>query len=78
MKTYNVIHFVPQLQGGVFSNKGTPIEQQLTDVINQQAAGGWEFVTYQTSHVRVQPGCLAGLLGQKEQILYYDVMIFSR
>jgi len=38
MRTYKVIHFVPEMKGGVFSAKGEAIEKQLADVINQQAA----------------------------------------
>jgi hypothetical protein len=78
MKTYKIVHFVPMLQGGVFSDKGIPIEKQVTDVINQHAAAGWEFVAYQTTHVKVKPGCLASLFGRKEEINYYDIMIFSK
>ena len=78
MKTYNVIHFVPEMKGNVLSTKGIPVEKQVTDIINQQAAGGWQFESYQTAHVLVKPGCLAGLSGRKEEVLYYDIMIFSK
>lgn len=78
MKTYQVVSFVPKVEGGVFADSGEKIEKQIADVINQQAAAGWEFVSYQTSHVVVKPGCIAGLIGRKQELLYCDVMIFSK
>ena len=78
MKTYRVVSFTPQFTGGVFSAKGEPIAQQLENVIKKEAADGWEFISYQSVHGVVNPGCLAGLIGRKQEIVYYDVLIFSK
>ena len=78
MKTYSVIHFIAKMKGGVLSTKGEPVEKQVQDIINQQASSGWEFVSFQTAHVAVSPGCLAALMGRKEEIMHYDIMIFSK
>ncbi|HEX2079043.1 MAG TPA: hypothetical protein VHG08_15070 [Longimicrobium sp.] len=78
MKTYKVVQFTPKLAGGVFSNTGEPIGTQVENAIREQAAAGWEFVSYQTVHALVNPGCLASLLGRKAEVVYYDVMIFSK
>ena len=76
MKQYKVVHFEPVLQGGVFGGaaKGTPVEQQLQEAINREAAAGWHFESYQSAHVRIKPGCLST---KKDEFLYYDVLIFS-
>lgn len=78
MKTYRVVHFTPQLAAGVFSTKGEPVDLQVANAIKKEAAEGWEFVSYQTVHVLVNPGCLAALFGKKSDIVYYDVLILSR
>ncbi len=54
-----IVPFTPELKGGVFSASGTPIERQVADIINRHVSSGWEFVSYQTTHVRVKPGCMA-------------------
>lgn len=78
MKKFKVVHFVPKLKGGIISAKGVPVEKQVEDVINQHTSEGWEFVSYQTAHVSIAPGCLASFIGRKEAFLYYDIMLFSR
>ena len=78
MKTYKVIHFTPTMKSGLLSAKGEAIENQLATIINEQASDGWEFVSYQTSHVEVSPGCLASLFGRKTDHTYYDIMIFAK
>lgn len=78
MKKFKVVRFSPSLIGGILKTKGAPVEKQIEDVINQYISEGWEFVSYQTAHVSVAPGCLASLIGRKEAFLYYDVMLFSR
>lgn len=78
MKTYKVVHFTPHLEAGVFSTTGAPINEQIEGVIRQYASEGWEFVTYQTAHAQVKPGCLGGLFGAKEQTVFLDILIFSK
>ena len=78
MRTYKVIHFLPRLTGGVFGAKGEPIETQLNKVISQQATEGWDFVSYQTAHALVKAGCLSALLGRKDEVIFYDILIFAK
>ncbi len=79
MKTYKVVHFRPQLEhafaGGA---KGRPVEIQLQTMLNEHAAEGWELVDYETVHVNVKAGCIASLLGRRDEIIRHDVMIFAR
>jgi len=76
--TYKVVHFVPELKGGMFSAEGPPISKQIEQIVNRYAAEGWEFVSYQTAHYFVRPGCFAGLFGQREQIHYYDILVLAK
>lgn len=78
MRTYRVVPFTPQLTGGVFSTKGEPVAQQIENAIKKEAADGWDFVSYQTAHANVNPGCLAGLIGKKAETIFYDVLIFAK
>lgn len=79
MKTYKVVHFVPKLEHGVLGGaKGAAVEQQVQDLLNQNASQGWELVDYDAVHVHVAAGCLAGLFGKKDQTIEYDIMIFAK
>lgn len=78
MPEYKVIHFLPKMKSNMFSTEGASIESQVQDAINREAQGGWAFVSYQTAHAIVKPGCLAGLIGKKEEVLSYDIIIFSK
>lgn len=78
MVQYKVVSFNAQLKGGAFSTQGERVDTQVEKVINDHAAQGWTFVSYQAVHAHVKPGCLAGLFGRKEELLSQDVLIFSR
>jgi hypothetical protein len=78
MKTYRVVPYVPILKATVSGVKGVPIEGQLEAILNQYAAQGWVFESYQSIPVELKPGCIAGLLGVKSSIDYYTVLIFSK
>lgn len=67
MVSYKVVHFVPKLTENMFSTAGAPVERQVEEVIARHAAEGWSFVSYQTVHVMVKPGCLMGLLGGRRR-----------
>jgi hypothetical protein len=77
-KEYKVVHFLPVLKAGIFSTTGTPIDKQVEEILNAHAREGWIFESYQGAHAHVKPGCLAGLLGRKDEIQYYDIIIFAR
>jgi hypothetical protein len=52
--------------------------QYLQSVVNQQSSQGWEFYRVDEIGVKVQPGCLAMLFGQREQSKVYYVVSFRR
>jgi hypothetical protein len=47
-------------------------------VINEHAQEGWEFYRADTISVTVPPGCLGQLLGQKETIIFYNILTFRK
>jgi len=58
MKTIKVIHFTPTMKGDLLSAKGETIENQVATIINEQAAKGQEFVSYQTLHIATFISCI--------------------
>jgi hypothetical protein len=52
--------------------------KQLQDLINAHSVQGWEFYRMDAITYVENPGCLAGLLGQKSNIGQIDVVIFRR
>ncbi len=50
----------------------------LNQIVNQEAQQGWEFHRVDTIGVEVAPGCLQGLLGQRNQTHHYYVVSFRR
>ncbi len=47
-------------------------------IINEAASGGWEFVNIDTVSSMQQPGCLAGLMGQKAQSVTFKLLVFKK
>lgn len=58
--------------------QGTEAAAYLQDLVNQQAAQGWEFYRVDSIGVKLQPGCLGALFGQREQLVLYYVVAFRR
>lgn len=50
----------------------------FADLINQEANGGWEFYSMENIAVTQNPGCLASLFGQKEAIVYFNMLVFVK
>lgn len=85
---YKVVHFVPRLRDLLRGVTGEPVEQQIQDLLNQQATEGWHFVAYQSAHVSIKTGCLKKLLNlipvmnlggpEGEGTHDYDIVIFKR
>lgn len=76
---YKVVPFRGQIKSGLFSSEGPQTaSKQLEDVIHSGVAGGWEFV--EVSHINIlsEPGCIAGLLGQRAMNIPYDQVIFRK
>jgi len=72
---YKIVPFIGKIKSG----QGADIAaQQLESVISQYVDAGWEFVQLGDVNIEVQPGCLAGLLGQKAAYVTFDQIIFRK
>ena len=72
---YKVLPFIGKIKSG----EGAEVAaRQLQVVISEYAASGWEFVQLGDVNIEIQPGCLAGLLGQKAVYVKFDQLIFRR
>ena len=72
---YKIVPFIGKIKSG----QGAGIAaQQLESVISQYVQAGWEFVQLGDVNIEVQPGCLAGLLGQKAAYVTFDQIIFRK
>ena len=54
------------------------IAQQLTEIINVNSQGGWEFDQINNVNIAVQAGCIASLFGQKSFEQRFDMLIFRK
>ncbi len=76
---YRVIPFIGNIRGGFFSQENaTTVANQLEKLINEGARNGYEFYRIDPVQIQVNPGCLGGLLGQKEAYIRFDQVIFRR
>jgi hypothetical protein len=78
MFQYQMVQVPPNIQVQAKTQKGNEAANYLQNVVNQYTADGWEFYRVDPIGVSVQPGCLASLLGQKEQINTYYVITFRK
>ncbi len=76
---YRVIPFIGNIRGGMFSQENaTTVANQLEKLINEGARNGYELYRIDPVQIQVNPGCLGGLLGQKEAYIRFDQVIFRR
>lgn len=52
--------------------------EMLAELVNDETEGGWEFFRVDEISVRINPGCLAGLLGVAARYRNYQVVTFRR
>lgn len=52
--------------------------RSFADLINRETEGGWKFHSMENIVVNQKPGCLAGLLGQKETSVSFNMLVFSK
>ncbi|MDO8571204.1 MAG: hypothetical protein Q7R79_00820 [bacterium] len=67
-----------QLKATVGGAKGLPIEGQFQSLIDQHAKDGWEYYALENLHAQVSAGCLASLMGKKDEVLFQDVVVFRK
>ena len=51
---------------------------EFSILINQNCADGWDFFSLEEITVANKPGCLAGLLGAKEETRIYNMLVFKK
>jgi hypothetical protein len=72
---YKIVPFIGKIKSG----QGADIAaQQLESLISMYVNEGWEFVQLGDVNIEIQPGCLAGLLGQKAAYVTFDQIIFRK
>jgi hypothetical protein len=52
--------------------------RSFADLINKEAMDGWKYVSMENIAVSKQPGCLAGLFGQKSETIYFNMLVFVK
>jgi len=52
--------------------------RSFADLINQEAYVGWEFHSVENIAVTQKLGRLAGLFGQKEATVYFNMLVFVK
>jgi hypothetical protein len=76
---YMMIQMPPTIAIKAAQYRGNEAAAYLQELVNQQAAAGWEFYRVDTVGVVVQPGCLASLLfGRRADHVEYYVVTFRR
>ncbi|MGE6385321.1 DUF4177 domain-containing protein [Pseudomonas sp. NPDC078416] len=78
MFVYKMVQVPPNVEVQAKNQKGNEAAAYLQNVVNQHAGDGWEFYRIDTIGVAVQPGCFAGLFGQKAELSQYYVISFRR
>ncbi len=63
---YKVVPFIGQSKAGV---SAADVARQLEIAISQEVAQGWDFYLLSDVNIEVQPGCVAGLLGNWKVLL---------
>lgn len=75
---YKMIQMPPTIAVQAKEARGHEAAFYLEQVVNDWAARGWEFFRVDTLGVVTTPGCLAGLLGAKANLVEYFVVTMRR
>lgn len=75
MYTYKMIQVPPNISVKAKDNKAGMAAAYLQNVVNEQAADGWEFQRVDTIGIEEQPGCFGG---GKAQFFQYYVITFRK
>ena len=78
MYQYKMVQVPPNIEVQAKQHKGNEAAAYLEGIVNANARDGWEFYRVDAIGVNVTPGCLAGLLGQKEAFNTYYVVSFRK
>ena len=72
---YKVVPFIGSVKG---KQGADTVAQQLTSILNQHAAYGWEFQQMGDVNIQIKPGCLASLFGASASYIRFDQLVFRR
>lgn len=78
MYQYKMIQVPPNIQVQAKEHRGNEAAAYLENIVNTTARDGWEFYRVDEIGVKVSPGCLAALLGQKDVFSNYYVISFRK
>jgi Domain of unknown function (DUF4177) len=73
--TYKCVPVPSMVEMG--KNKQLEAIQKYEDKINKLALEGWELVLIDSLTTRYNPGCLAGILGGKGEIVTHKFLVFK-
>jgi hypothetical protein len=72
---YKVVPFIGSVKG---KHGADTVAQQLSSILNQHAAYGWEFQQMGDVNIQIKPGCLASLFGASASYIRFDQLVFRR
>lgn len=75
---YKMVQIPPAISVEAKKHRGNEAAIHLQNIVNTYADEGWEFHRTDSFGVEQKPGCLAGLLGAKVDVLRYYVVTFRR
>jgi hypothetical protein len=75
---YHMVQVPPNITVRRGTQRGDEAAAYLQEIATQQSAQGWEFYRVDTIGVKLQPGCLGMLTGQREMLVHYYVVTFRR
>ena len=78
MYQYRMVQVPPNIAVQAKQHVGNEAAAYLEGLVNAHAQEGWEFFRVDEIGVKVTPGCLASLFGQKEAFSNYYVITFRR
>ena len=78
MYTYKMVQVPPNVSVTAKAHRGNEAAAYLQEVVNSHAGDGWEFQRVDSIGVNVEPGCLAGLFGQKAERSLFYVITFRK
>ena len=78
MYQYKMVQVPPNIEVQAKQHKGNEAAAYLEGIVNANSRDGWEFYRVDAIGVRVNPGCIAGLLGRKETFSIYYVVSFRK
>lgn len=74
-----LVYVVEPFMGSIKGKQNAKdVSKQLQELINAYAKKGWQFHSVAEVNISVAPGCLAGLLGGKNEYTKYDQVVFCR